>query len=232
MSDDSTGEQPAINKRSFNCPHCAALAQQFWFRLKATALRDGQTPQHLHRSPLLQSTVTQAEFELHSINFSRCFHCKEIAIWISDQLVWPKQVTASPPNPDLPCDIRNDYEEAAAIFALSPRGSAALLRLGIQKLCKHLGEKGDNINDDIGRLVKKGLPEKVQQALDSIRVIGNDAVHPGQLDLRDDGATAERLFELVNIIVEVMISQPRKVSEIYSKLPSTKLKAIEERDAQ
>lgn len=107
-----------------------------------------------------------------------------------------------------------------------------MLRLAIQKLCFELGGKGKKIDDDIGSLVRKGLSPGVQQALDAVRVIGNEAVHPGTLDLRDDSDTAGRLFDLVNIITEQMISNPKHVKELYDKLPEFKRKAIEERDAK
>lgn len=116
------------------------------------------------------------------------------------------------------------------ILDLSPRGAAALLRLGIQKLCQHLGETGENLYHDIAALVKKGLDVRVQRALDVVRVIGNNAVHPGHIDLRDDRATAEKLFGLVNLIAERMISQPKHVQELYESLPEGARKAIEKRD--
>ena len=60
-----------------------------------------------------------------------------------------------------------------------------------------LGEKGKKIDDDIASLVRKGLEPDIQQALDVVRVTGNNAVHPGQIILEDDKATAVALFELV-----------------------------------
>jgi hypothetical protein len=102
----------------------------------------------------------------------------------------------------------------------------------VQKLLTHLGEKGDNINNDIGSLVKKGLPVKIQQALDSVRVIGNECVHPGTLDLSDDEITANALFDLVNMIVQNRITEPKQVAAIFDKLPADKLAAIKKRDAK
>ena len=75
-----------------------------------------------------------------------------------------------------------------------------------QKLRIHLGEKGKTIDDDIASLVRKGLNPLVQQSLDIVRVIGNEAVHPGVIDLKDDRETAFRLFDLVNAITDAMIS--------------------------
>ena len=54
----------------------------------------------------------------------------------------------------------------------------------------NLGEKGEKLDDDIANLVKRGLNPTVQKSLDIVRVIGNEAVHPGVLDLKDDRDTA------------------------------------------
>ena len=52
---------------------------------------------------------------------------------------------------------------------------------------------GKDINADIAALVQDGLTERVQKALDTVRVIGNKAVHPGTLDFRDEPAIAGAL---------------------------------------
>ena len=148
-------------------------------------------------------------------------------------MIWPVLVMAPAPNPDLPKSAKLDFEEARQICHLSPRGAAALLRLAVQKLCKHLGEPGKDINTDIGGLVKKGLPLQIQQALDIVRVVGNESVHPGQLDLRDDPDTATKLFGLVNLIADTMITGPKHLAAMYaSVVPEGKRKAIEKRDGK
>jgi len=161
---------------------------------------------------------------------SECFNCRELCFWVHNRLIWPQNGEAPPPNPDLPDDIRADYLEASGILDLSPRGAAALLRLAVQKLCKALGENGDNINDDIRSLVRKGLDSRVQKALDIVRVIGNNAVHPGQMDLSDDRRTAETLFSLVNLIADIMISEPKRIDDMYEQLPEGARAGIERRD--
>lgn len=167
---------------------------------------------------------------VYNTHLSRCFNCKDVALWIGSKLIYPQKGEAPSPNPDLPENILADYREASTILDLSPRGAAALVRLCIQKLCKHLGQSGENINADIKALVAAGLDSRIQKALDAVRVIGNNAVHPGSMDLSDDRATAESLFRLLNLIAEKMISEPKHVDEVYALLPPGARAAIEARD--
>jgi hypothetical protein len=69
-----------------------------------------------------------------------------------------------------------------AVLNLSPRSGCALLRLATEKLVEQLQPEGRDLNERIGRLVEDGLPVQVQRVLDALRVIGNEAIHPGELD--------------------------------------------------
>lgn len=95
---------------------------------------------------------------------------------------------------------------------------------------KELGGKGEKLNDDIGELVKKGLAVEVQQALDVVRVIGNNAVHPGTIDLKDDKQTAIMLLNPVNMIVEPRIAGPEKLKSLFAGLPPGVLQQIAKRN--
>ena len=202
---------PVFGEESFNCPHCNAYSHQIWYDIFIQ--RDGERYGNIQRLML-----------------ALCHHCDQYSLWLKEKMIYPEESGIQMPNPDLRDDIKADYIEARSIVNKSPRGAAALLRLCVQKLCEQLGQPGENINDDIAKLVEEGLPPTIQKALDIVRVIGNYAVHPGQIDLKDDVETANKLFELVNLIAQDRITQPKKVEQLYESLPETKRKAIEDRD--
>lgn len=205
--------EPAFERTAFHCPYCAAFSEQSWF--------------HVYRCYMgLEPLATWAE----DLYLAQCRHCEEASIWLAESMVWPPKLTAPLAHTDMPVDIAKDYEEARSVLSSSPRSAAALLRLCVQKLCIELGEPGQNINADIGKLVAKGLSAKVQQALDVVRVVGNEQVHPGTLDVRDNPDVALRLFGLVNFIVDDQISKPKQINELYQQLPAAKLEGIENRD--
>lgn len=202
---------PKFQGTSFNCPFCNPYARQVW--------GDG-------------CWIPSNHLLVKGLHVCQCSHCSKYSIWWAGNMVFPDSSTAPMPNPDLPEDIRRDFEEARNIVNRSPRGAAALLRLCIQKLCAHLGEPGKNINQDIAALVQKGLNPRIQKSLDIVRVVGNDAVHPGEIDLRDDPETAVHLARLVNFIADAMITQPKQIDTLYDSLPPGKKEQIEKRDGK
>jgi len=203
---------PEYKKSAFDCPDCGAYAAQEWI--------------DFYSNP--QGSVGFLKFE--DCEASKCLHCMEYEIWFRKEMIYPAASTAPQPNPDMPEDVSEDFNEARAVLAYSPRSSAALLRLALEKLCIHLGLPGQNLNENIGALVKQGLSPKIQKMLDIVRVVGNNAVHPGELDLKDDQQTALILFDLINLIVEQMITVPQMVDTTYEKLPEGAREQIEKRD--
>lgn len=145
-------------------------------------------------------------------------------------MIYPLASTASFSNPDMPDKIKEIYEEARATYSISPRASAGLLRVCIEKLTEELGEKEGKLNTRIANLVKKGLPTEIQQALDIVRVTGNDKLHSEQIDLNDSSDTTHSLFDIVNIIVQTMISNKKQIDNMYKQLPKEKLEGIANRD--
>ena len=76
------------------------------------------------------------------------------------------------------------------------------------------------------------MPQSVQQALDIVRVLGNKAVHPGQIAFDvDDKRTAIALMKLVNMITERMISEPKEINSMFEQLPDSIKTSIEKRDS-
>lgn len=201
---------------SWSCPGCGVYSHQYW------------TP--LYK---LVKTGPPKEFD-EAVPFatSRCQLCDHILIWYEDRILYPPTTSAEEPHPDLPSHARATYIEAGATLDASPRAAAALLRLALQQLCEELGEKG-NLNDAIGRMVKsRGLRPEIQQALDVVRVIGNNAIHPGEIDLTDDRDSAAAMFSLVNAITEDLIARPKQIGSLYARLPDSVRRQIRDRDAE
>jgi hypothetical protein len=198
---------PEFEKKGFTCPHCNYNSQQVW---------------GLHK-------FFNYHFE-KSVHYAQCKHCDNFSIWYEEKMIYPVVTRVEDPNEDMPEDVKADYVEASLIVEKSPRAAAALLRLSIEKLCNHLGETG-KINTMIKNLVEKGLSPDVQQALDSVRVIGDQAVHNlGEIDLRDDKETVYSLFRLINFICEDTLTRKKHIQQIYNRLPENKKKGIENRD--
>jgi hypothetical protein len=119
--------------------------------------------------------------------------------------------------------------EASDVGARSPRSAAALLRLALQTLLRELSGQRD-LNDAIAEMVSRGLSTRIQRAMEALRIIGNNAVHPGEIQIDDDPDMVESSFALLNVVVEDQIAQPAEIDELYEALPDRAREAVQCRD--
>lgn len=212
---------PNAFSTKFLCPYaaCKTFAVQHWGLV-----------QHLRQiSP--GSATTRNYSGNPKIVTGQCEACGRESIFIDGKLLIPEESEAPAPAEDLPIELKPDFEEARSVLAKSPRGSSALLRLVIQKLLPFLGSTKNGIDAAIGELVKVGkIKVPIQRALDTVRVVGNESVHPGEMDLRDDREIALALFRIINLIVETEITEPKRLEDLYQSLPQSKLDGIVNRD--
>jgi len=147
-------------------------------------------------------------------------------------MVYPQQRQFGPPPPqDLPAELLNLYEEARAVAAVSARAGAAMVRVTLEKLINILEPARGNLTDKIGRLKARGLDQVVIDAMDVLRDAGNrGGAHPGELDLADDEQKVWQLFQLLLIIVQRLITDPKMIAALYDEVPQSVRDAIGRRD--
>ena len=198
---------PVLGESAFDCPACGAYAHQPSYELLLGATKpDGGT---------------DVETLEDGWDVTQCAACATPAIWHHGELLWPIPLRSPgpPPHEDMPPSVQKLYLEASAVAGASSRAAAALLRLALQVLVDDLAPGSGRIDDKIGRLVRSGLDPQVQKAMDVVRVVGNNAVHPGQIDLDSEADLIAALFGLINIIVEQMVARPKHIAELYGALP-------------
>lgn len=224
-------EKPEFRKDAFKCPHCGVFSQIKWHEDRALDI-DNPFTDELDKGYC----------------FAQCECCKEVMCFtyklvdayrdywgeyiekFNSTMLYPKQ-KAIPPTKDMPEKIKEIYEEASLVLGDSPRASCALLRLALQELMIYLKEnikeycglKIGNLKQEIEEVIKIGNFNKTQEealkkTMDSMRLVGNKAVHPSELDLNDSPEIAGILFEMLNFIVEEVIAKPVKMKEQLDKL--------------
>lgn len=208
----------------FTCPYCDVTARQMWYgnshASSAHEEHDEKTGET--RLSFFGECITDSAFS--DWLFSKCENCKEVAVWHREEMVHPLSCPVDEPNIDMPESVRSRYLEASRVVALSPTSAAALLRLALQLLLEEiLGESSTgNIFKDINILKQRPLDSSLIKALDIIRISGNESVHPGTLNLAENKDDALYLFDLLNMICDQCFTQPRKMQEMYERLPESK----------
>ncbi len=194
---------PNFRSRGFHCPYCKVYAEQKWGNWDV------------------------------NLTSAQCNLCKEHSIWRGGKLVYPFNPSAPEASNGMPDSVKEIFDEARLVSVHSPRAAAALLRVALERLTVHLGELEGSLNTRIGNLRKQGLPDGVIKSLDIVRITANEGgAHAGTIDLAgEDGSyTVDRLFLLVNYIVEKAINEPARIKQMFEDLPADKRKGAEDRD--
>jgi len=203
---------PTYFKDKFICPICKLYVKHSW----------------------IQNVFERIQSN-NSIKFSisKCSNCLNLMIWSADhkEIIFPKINQVEEPNVELNKDIKEIYIEAATILDESSRASAALLRLCLEKLLIQISIPGRTLNDMISNLIEKGVDENIRKACDLVRIHGNEAIHPGEINIKDNRYIATNLFWLINKIASIEITEKKKIQLLYDRTISDgKKKSIEIRD--
>lgn len=242
---------PALGKPAFNCPYCGAFADQQWVDIGYEVEDpEGDYFQDLDMGlPLDQQVATRIGETAENLSWvkrstwqaTQCFSCKDWAIWRGKKMVHPPLRLSGTPHPDMPDEVRELYDEAAQIAAVSTRAGAAFARVAVERLLKHLFPDTDSkLEHLIAAAKRRGVSSPVGQMLDVVRVTGNGAVHvddqPGDLVILvlDDVQGPElvsMLLQAINDLVDDLITKPQQAAKLSALIPPSVQARIEKLSA-
>lgn len=224
---------PTLGSKAFDCPCCGAYSQQTWYRVyikkgKMFAVDGKPVMEDVKAIPfgVLREAYPKED---PTISMSACAACNRPSLWVGAVVIYPEESAVAFPVEGMPDNVRELYLEARAVFPSSPRAAAALLRLALDALLIHLGAEGKFLDSRIASLQKKGIYPTLVKAMDIVRIAGNNAVHPAEIDLHESPDTASQMFDLLNLLVEQGITVPARVDALYSRMPENKRRGAEQR---
>lgn len=245
---------PEYKKDSFVCPHCKAYTghkfRDLYFYEEEMFSGYNQFPPY---EPLtieypapsdgnmetqVEESAAQPDMNWH---VSICYSCKKSSFWKGTVLVYP--VPADPgfpePSKEMPEKVAELYREASAVFPISKRASAALMRAAAEKLVFELTKDSlpQKMNLD-GRVkhLSKTVPEDIFKALTVIRVLGNKVLHQKDEEVEsvtlfldeDIQGLPQALANSLNALVNQFIVNRRLIDEMYKIMPDSVLGQLDE----
>lgn len=169
------------------CAHCTIVVQ-FTLNGYVAAHDPRDTIGTPGRTVLLSDVNAHVLVTIHT-----CPSCRRasVVLWQGDSTagkldptqprqLWPAHHGRTPPPPEVPEDMRQDYEEACAILNISPQSSAGLARRILQALLVRAGDAPRNkrLEVQIDHVVAKGaIPTALTEHLHALRHLGNLSVH-------------------------------------------------------
>ena len=208
---------PELDKDAFNCPFCGVYAAQFW----------SSNVVYGSESESYAGSRFNVNGKIEGFKVSKCSHCHQLIIWNYRKMLFPRKMTVPDPSNDISDNIKEIYIEAGEVPIDSPRASGALIRIALELLLQSINKNTMGLNENINKLIESQIPVQLIKALTILRVNGNDIMHTGEIKILEKKEDVTYLFDLFNMIVEELITRPRKLDESYNRIPESKRKQIE-----
>lgn len=147
--------------------------------------------------------------------------------------MWPNETWPDRAPIDLEHDIRKAYDEARAVFGLSPTASAVLARRCLQHVIRErLQIRENTLFQQIEKAVKREeLSKPTKDALHHVREIGNWAAHPSvDYGSADQASTiievtreeAEYTIESVEMLFDDLYVAAKRAEKMHARIAKTK----------
>jgi hypothetical protein len=205
-----------------DCPHCRVAIHVEW----KTNVLDIEVTERGTNQPLGWQT-----------RYAKCPACAEAIIALNPgrlingrlvaqqtYLVWPRSSERPCPK-EVPRDIADDFKEAVAVLATSPKASAALSRRCLQQvLVQYQSAEGRDLQKQIDDFIaKKHPPAYISDQLHAVRQIGNFGAHTQKDEatgviLPVEPGEAEWNLEVLESLFDFTFVQPALAQERKDRL--------------
>ena len=206
------------------CPHCGVKSQHKYLN-KINGRYEFKVV--LNSNPANFSIHSKYNSNLQDFNAIQCVVCGNYSLYHQGRMIYPFASNVSKPNDDMLDNVKEIYLEARNVLNISPRSACALLRLALEMLMVELDVDGRTLNDKINNYCDKyNSDNRLIKAFHLLRLVGNDAVHSGVLDVDDNEDIARAMFGILNEIVDETITKKNKMDVIFESLPKNKTDSI------
>jgi len=142
----------------------------------------------------------------------------------------------------MPAEVRELYDEASAVAAVSKRAGAAFARATLERLLKLLdpdAPPGARLDDYIARVIPR-VNVSTGKLLTLIRHVGNKSLHVDDIPddavvlllSNDDAELLGVIFQTINDVVEELITRPNQAAVLYEAVPAAVRAAAEAKAAK
>lgn len=211
------------------CYHCGREQKHDWYRLANNKKRDKDLEENWgveDQYYFVKLTDEEMKSRVYDIilvdvelHLSVCAGCGIELAWQNDKNLCPPFTLISPPDREVPLDVKADYNEARKIYKYSSRGAATLLRIALEKLLIHLklGSSSADLSSMVNELSQKKkanlveCPDHIIAGLVRTCVSEKGTYSTKAINEIENPKDVEILFHLINEITEEFIKKKRRI---------------------